>query len=118
MYVLHIFIDEVSANQFFSFHPLLLPTSHSSPLPLTATLPGDIPLQILLLQKYLKSSFDIIGFLAPEIALQILSKLSVQEVVGAGLVSVFLGCFMMVCGMFEHVGSALNPCFLRYWSKA
>ncbi|KAG1855198.1 hypothetical protein DFJ58DRAFT_906114 [Suillus subalutaceus] len=54
---------------------------------LESTLPGDIPLQILLLQKYLKSSFDIIGFLAPEIALQILSKLSVKEVVRAGLVS-------------------------------
>ncbi|KAG1894204.1 uncharacterized protein F5891DRAFT_1063239 [Suillus fuscotomentosus] len=54
---------------------------------LESTLPGDIPLQILLLQKYLKSSFDIIGFLAPELALQILSKLSVKEVVRAGLVS-------------------------------
>ncbi|KAG1800180.1 uncharacterized protein BJ212DRAFT_1400603 [Suillus subaureus] len=54
---------------------------------LESTLPGDIPLQILLLQKYLKSSFDIIGFLAPGIALQILSKLSVKEVVKAGLVS-------------------------------
>ncbi|KAG2360790.1 hypothetical protein BDR07DRAFT_1288705 [Suillus spraguei] len=54
---------------------------------LESTLPGDIPLQILLLQKYLKSSFDIIGFLAPEIAIQILSKLSVKEVVRAGLVS-------------------------------
>ncbi|KAG2136979.1 WD40-repeat-containing domain protein [Suillus bovinus] len=54
---------------------------------LESTLPGDIPLQILLLQKYLKSSFDIIGFLAPNIALQILSKLSVKEVIRAGLVS-------------------------------
>ncbi|KAG1758393.1 hypothetical protein EDD22DRAFT_784016 [Suillus occidentalis] len=54
---------------------------------LESTLPGDIPLQILLLQKYLKSSFDIIGFLAPEIVIQILSKLSVTEVVRAGLVS-------------------------------
>ncbi|KAG2346477.1 hypothetical protein BDR05DRAFT_878067 [Suillus weaverae] len=54
---------------------------------LESTLPGDIPLQILLLQKYLKSSFDIVSFLAPEIALQILRKLSVKEVVRAGLVS-------------------------------
>ncbi|KAG0702605.1 WD40-repeat-containing domain protein [Suillus ampliporus] len=54
---------------------------------LESTLPGDIPLQILLLQKYLKSSFDIIGSLAPNIALRILRELSVKEVVRAGLVS-------------------------------
>ncbi|KAG8221468.1 hypothetical protein J3R82DRAFT_1675 [Butyriboletus roseoflavus] len=50
-------------------------------------LPGDIPLQILLLQKYLRSTFDIVGTLAPELALRILKELSVQEVVKAGLVS-------------------------------
>ncbi|KAF9233768.1 hypothetical protein BU15DRAFT_90225 [Melanogaster broomeanus] len=50
-------------------------------------LPGDIPLQILLLQKYLKSTFDIVGTLAPELALRILRQLSVKEVMKAGLVS-------------------------------
>jgi hypothetical protein len=91
MYVPHIFIEETSANQPFSspIFPFLSPLT-LSPTTSTATLPGDIPLQILLLQKYLKSSFDIIGFLAPEIAIQILSKLSVTEVVRAGLVSVLL----------------------------
>lgn len=61
-----------------SFVFLLLPT---------ALLPGDIPLQILLLQKYLRSTFDIVGMLAPELALRILRELSVKEVVRAGLVS-------------------------------
>ncbi|KAJ8584688.1 hypothetical protein M405DRAFT_826324 [Rhizopogon salebrosus TDB-379] len=32
---------------------------------LESALPGDIPLQILFLQKYLKGSFDIIGSLPP-----------------------------------------------------
>ncbi|OAX42753.1 hypothetical protein K503DRAFT_682620 [Rhizopogon vinicolor AM-OR11-026] len=54
---------------------------------LESTLPGDIPLQILLLQKYLKSSFDIIGSLSPKLALRILREVSVKEVVIAGLVS-------------------------------
>ncbi|KAJ7267216.1 hypothetical protein C8J57DRAFT_1068147 [Mycena rebaudengoi] len=39
---------------------------------LDTSLPGDIPLQILLLQKYAKSSHDIVGALAPPIALRIL----------------------------------------------
>ncbi|OJA10850.1 hypothetical protein AZE42_06129 [Rhizopogon vesiculosus] len=54
---------------------------------LESALPGDIPLQILILQKYLKSSFDIIGSLSPELALRILREVSVKEVVIAGLVS-------------------------------
>lgn len=44
-----------------------------------ACLPGDIRLQILLLDKYLKSTFDVLGHLAPNIAFRILSKLSVKE---------------------------------------
>lgn len=54
---------------------------------LDSLLPGDISLQILLLQKYLKSSFDIVGSLAPNLALRIFRHLSVKEVVKAGLVS-------------------------------
>ncbi|KAF8838190.1 hypothetical protein BDN67DRAFT_907821 [Paxillus ammoniavirescens] len=54
---------------------------------LDSLLPGDIPLQILLLQKYLKSTFDIVGTLAPDLALRILRELSVKEVMKAGLVS-------------------------------
>lgn len=54
---------------------------------LDSLLPGDISLQILLLQKYLKSSFDIVGSLAPDLALRIFRHLSVKEVVKAGLVS-------------------------------
>ncbi|KAJ7182867.1 hypothetical protein C8R43DRAFT_868825 [Mycena crocata] len=39
---------------------------------LDASLPGDIPLQILTLQKYAKLSHDIVGGLAPPIALRVL----------------------------------------------
>jgi len=66
-----------------------LPVCHTDKLSLlhVALLPGDIPLQILLLQKYLKSTFDIVGTLAPGLALRILRELSVKEVVKVGLVS-------------------------------
>ncbi|KAJ7097593.1 hypothetical protein C8R44DRAFT_367862 [Mycena epipterygia] len=39
---------------------------------LDASLPGDIPLQILTLQKYAKLSHDIVGALAPPLALRVL----------------------------------------------
>ena len=52
-----------------------------------ALLPGDIPLQILLLQKYLRSTFDIAGTLAPELSLRILRELSVKDVIKVGSVS-------------------------------
>ncbi|KAK7052123.1 WD-repeats-region domain-containing protein [Favolaschia claudopus] len=39
---------------------------------LDASLPGDIPLQILTLQKYSKLSHDIVGALAPPLALRVL----------------------------------------------
>ncbi|KAJ7767989.1 hypothetical protein DFH07DRAFT_915571 [Mycena maculata] len=39
---------------------------------LDASLPGDIPLQILTLQKYAKLSHDIVGALAPPVALRVL----------------------------------------------
>lgn len=45
----------------------------------TACMPGDIRLQILLLEKYAKSTFDIIGNLAPDLTFKILKHLTVQE---------------------------------------
>ena len=45
-------------------------------------MPGDIRLQILLLEKYAKSTFDIVGNLAPDLALKVLRLLTVKEVVG------------------------------------
>lgn len=42
-------------------------------------MPGDIRLQILLLEKYAKSTFDIIGNLAPDLTFKILKHLTVQE---------------------------------------
>lgn len=50
-------------------------------------LPGDIRLQILLLEKYAKSSFDVVGSLAPDLAFRVLRELKVQEVVGCAAVS-------------------------------
>jgi hypothetical protein len=47
-----------------------------------ACLPGDIPLQILLLQKYAKSTYDIVGNLAPDLACRILRNLTVKELLG------------------------------------
>lgn len=42
-------------------------------------MPGDIRLQILLLEKYAKSTFDIIGNLAPDLAFKVFKWLTVQE---------------------------------------
>lgn len=42
-------------------------------------MPGDIRLQILLLEKYAKSTFDIIGNLSPDLAFKVLKWLSVRE---------------------------------------
>ncbi|KAI0261216.1 hypothetical protein BC834DRAFT_830548 [Gloeopeniophorella convolvens] len=46
---------------------------------LDSCLPGDIRLQILLLEKYAKSTFDIIGNLAPDLAFKILKHLNITE---------------------------------------
>lgn len=45
-------------------------------------MPGDIRLQVLLLEKYAKSTFDVVGSLAPDLAFRILKLLSVKELVG------------------------------------
>ena len=64
---------------FFSFFSLVFVYSRRD---LAACLPGDINLQILLLTKYAKSTFDIVGNLAPDLAFRVLRHLSVQELVG------------------------------------
>ncbi|KAG6815934.1 hypothetical protein H0H87_010094 [Tephrocybe sp. NHM501043] len=45
-------------------------------------LPGDIPLQLLLLQKYQKSTFDVLGRLSVPLAVRVLRELGVRGVVG------------------------------------
>jgi len=50
-------------------------------------MPGDIRLQILLLEKYAKSTFDIVGNLAPDLALRVFKWLSVPELLGVESVS-------------------------------
>ncbi|KDQ53967.1 hypothetical protein JAAARDRAFT_136370 [Jaapia argillacea MUCL 33604] len=54
---------------------------------LDSCMPGDIRLQILLLEKYAKSTFDVVGNLAPELAFKILRLLSVRELVAVEPVS-------------------------------
>ncbi|KAI0067041.1 hypothetical protein BV25DRAFT_1820204 [Artomyces pyxidatus] len=54
---------------------------------LDSCLPGDIRLQILLLEKYAKSTFDIIGNLAPDLTFKILKHLRVSELVAIEPVS-------------------------------
>lgn len=39
-------------------------------------------MQILLLEKYARSTFDIVGRLAPDLAFRVLKQLSVKELVG------------------------------------
>ncbi|KAF9044249.1 WD40-repeat-containing domain protein [Panaeolus papilionaceus] len=54
---------------------------------LDSCLPGDIRLQILLLEKYMKSTFDVLGSLAPDLSFRILKWLSVQELLAIEPVS-------------------------------
>lgn len=54
---------------------------------LDSCLPGDIRLQILLLEKYARATFDIVGNLSPDLAFKILKHLSIPEVVSVESVS-------------------------------
>lgn len=49
---------------------------------LDSCMPGDIRLQILLLEKYAKSTFDIVGHLAPDLVFKIFKYLTVPELMG------------------------------------
>ncbi|KAF7332052.1 WD-REPEATS-REGION domain-containing protein [Mycena kentingensis (nom. inval.)] len=46
---------------------------------LDSSLPGDIPLQILTLQKYAQRTYDVVGSLAPQIALRVLRLIPVSH---------------------------------------
>ncbi|KAH9476093.1 F-box/WD repeat-containing protein 7 [Psilocybe cubensis] len=54
---------------------------------LDSCLPGDIRLQILLLEKYAKSTFDILGTLSPDLAFKVLKNLSVKQLLAIEPVS-------------------------------
>ncbi|KAH9945563.1 hypothetical protein B0H21DRAFT_694161 [Amylocystis lapponica] len=54
---------------------------------LDSCMPGDIRLQILLLEKYAKSTFDVIGNLAPDLVFKVFKWLSVKELMGVESVS-------------------------------
>ncbi|TFK50497.1 hypothetical protein OE88DRAFT_1631183 [Heliocybe sulcata] len=54
---------------------------------LDSCMPGDIRLQILLLEKYAKSTFDIVGNLAPDLSFKILKLLNVKELLAVEPVS-------------------------------
>ena len=64
-------------------------------------LPGDVRLQILLLEKYAKSSFDVVGSLAPDLVFKVLRDLKVQELVGCAAVSLLL---TLICMFVIRVG--------------
>ncbi|KAI0683273.1 hypothetical protein BC835DRAFT_1396028 [Cytidiella melzeri] len=54
---------------------------------LDSCMPGDIRLQILLLEKYAKSTFDIVGNLSADLVFKIYKNLSVTELLGVESVS-------------------------------
>ncbi|KAH9919472.1 uncharacterized protein BXZ73DRAFT_92072 [Epithele typhae] len=60
---------------------------HRIAIILDSCMPGDIRLQILLLEKYAKSTFDIVGNLAPDLALKVFKFLTVRELLGVEMVS-------------------------------
>ena len=65
----------------------------------TACLPGDIRLQILLLEKYAKSTFDVLGNLAPNLSFRILKYLSVQELLAVEPVCDPKFCALTTCNL-------------------
>ncbi|TDL19065.1 hypothetical protein BD410DRAFT_752507 [Rickenella mellea] len=54
---------------------------------LESCMPGDIRLQILLLEKYLKSTFDIVGNLSSDLTFAILHHLNIPDLLTCALVS-------------------------------
>jgi hypothetical protein len=58
-------------------------------------MPGDIRLQILLLEKYARSTFDIVGNLAPPLVLRVFGLLTVRELLGVESVSYPLALCVM-----------------------
>lgn len=54
---------------------------------LESCMPGDIRLQILLLEKYMKSTFDVVGSLSPDLSFRVLKWLSVKELLAVEPVS-------------------------------
>ena len=65
----------------------LLTTLYSISIILDSCMPGDIRLQVLLLEKYAKSTYDIIGHLAPDLVFKIFKYLTVHELMGVESVS-------------------------------
>jgi len=71
---------------------MVRPRVRSERLPLlnffvAACLPGDISNQIRLLEQYAKSTFDILGHLPPQVAVQVIEYLTVPELLGIETVS-------------------------------
>ena len=82
-------------------------------------MPGDIRLQMLLLEKYMKSTFDIVGNLAPELSFRILRLLSVKELLAIESVSFYILVFFLVPDIFVKVSRkwqevVLHPAIWRY----
>ena len=63
--------------------------AYSISLILDSCMPGDIRLQILLLEKYAKSTYDIVGNLAPDLVYKIFKYLTVSELMGVEPVGFF-----------------------------
>jgi hypothetical protein len=81
----------------------------------TACLPGDISLQILLLEKYAKSTFDVLGNLAPDLTFRILKHLSVRDLVAIEPVSFYLydGCsFLSFTALARFRGNGKASCII------
>ena len=61
-----------------------------------ACLPGDIRSQINMLERYLKSTFDVVGNLTADLSFKILKHLSVQELVKCETVRLILSLSLLL----------------------
>ena len=62
--------------------------SLQSLISIIACLPGDIRSQIGMLERYLKSTFDVVGNLTTELSFKILKHLAVHELIGCETVRI------------------------------
>lgn len=61
-------------------------------LSVTACNPSDVAAQIALLEKYKRTRFDILGRLETDLAILVMSRLAVPDILNLRLVSI-LACF-------------------------
>jgi hypothetical protein len=79
-------------------------------------MPGDIRLQILLLDKYARSTFDVLGNLSADLAYRVLRCLSVKELLNVEGVRLAVEPVLILAHTYvssRYLRSGNNPCTIQ-----